>query len=100
MSASIDPALLDRPFAIDGPEAFNALAMEPLGRIAGTGSSFVGFSTTAIGTVVAWFVAGLYNDTVIPLVVGYLGLSTAALIVVLVTERGQLFHAHHEHEAG
>ncbi len=28
MSASIDPALLDRPFAIDGPEAFNALAME------------------------------------------------------------------------
>ncbi|MCW5695723.1 MAG: multidrug effflux MFS transporter [Bauldia sp.] len=79
---------------------FNALAMEPLGRIAGTGSSFVGFTTTAVGAALSSVVGRLYDDTVVPLLAGYLALSAAALVIVLVTERGQLFHPHHEHEAG
>jgi MFS transporter, DHA1 family, multidrug resistance protein len=31
---------------------FNALAMEPLGPIAGTGSAFVGFTMTGLGAIV------------------------------------------------
>lgn len=70
---------------------FNAIAMEPLGRIAGTGSSFVGFFTTGAGALLAYGVGQQFNDTVVPLTLGYVGLSAAALVAVLITERGRLF---------
>lgn len=70
---------------------FNAIAMEPLGRIAGTGSSFVGFFTTGAGALLALLVGQLFDGTVVPLTMGYLLLSLAALVVVAVTERGRLF---------
>jgi DHA1 family bicyclomycin/chloramphenicol resistance-like MFS transporter len=70
---------------------FNALAMEPLGRIAGTASSAIGFYTTLVGAFVGGFVGQHFNGTVTPLAIGYLTLSVAAVLVVLVTERGRLF---------
>lgn len=70
---------------------FNALAMEPLRSIAGTGSSFIGFFTTGGAALLGSFVGQHFNDTVVPLAVGYLSLSAIALTVVLVTERGRLF---------
>ena len=74
---------------------FNALAMEPLGRIAGTASSLIGFYTTLIGAICGAFVGQHYNGTVIPLALGYLALSLAVVAVVLVTERGTLFGRRH-----
>lgn len=73
---------------------FNAIAMEPLGRVAGTGSSFVGFCTTGLGALLAWIVGQSFNGTIIPLTLGYLVLSVVALAIVLVTERGKLFASH------
>jgi DHA1 family bicyclomycin/chloramphenicol resistance-like MFS transporter len=73
---------------------FNAMAMEPLGRIAGTAASFVGAITTAGGAMFGWYVGHLYNGTVIPLISGYLVLGLLALLTVLVTERGRLFQPH------
>ena len=73
---------------------FNALAMEPLHEIAGTGSSFVGFYTTGAGAILGWVVGQSYNDTVVPLTIGYLVLSICALVVVLIVERGKLFQPH------
>jgi DHA1 family bicyclomycin/chloramphenicol resistance-like MFS transporter len=69
---------------------FNAIAMEPLGRIAGTGSAFVGFVMTALGAVLGGLVGQLYDGTVRPLFLGYLVYSALSLAIVFVTERGRL----------
>jgi DHA1 family bicyclomycin/chloramphenicol resistance-like MFS transporter len=74
---------------------FNSMAMEPLQSIAGTGSSFVGFFTTGGAAILGSVIGQHFNDTVVPLAVGYLALSSIALIVVLITERGKLFQPHH-----
>ena len=74
---------------------FNALAMEPLGRIAGTASSLIGFYTTFLGAICGAVVGRFFNGTVIPLAIGYAGLSVAIVAVVLVTERGRLFRPVH-----
>jgi DHA1 family bicyclomycin/chloramphenicol resistance-like MFS transporter len=72
---------------------FNALAMEPLREIAGTASSFIGFFTTGSAALLGWAVGQSFNDTVIPLTVGYLLLSAIALLAVTITEGGKLFRA-------
>jgi len=76
---------------------FNALAMEPLRAIAGTGSSFIGFFTTGGGALLGWIVGQQFNDTIVPLTVGYLVLSAISLAVVTFTERGKLFQPHTDH---
>lgn len=68
---------------------FNALCMEPMGEIAGTASSFVGFYTTGSGALFGWLVGQAFDGTVRPLVIGYMALAAAALAVVMVTERGE-----------
>jgi DHA1 family bicyclomycin/chloramphenicol resistance-like MFS transporter len=70
---------------------FNALAMEPMGRIAGTASSFVGAVTTALGAGLGLWIGQAYDGTVVPLTVGFAGLGLGSLLVVLLTERGRLF---------
>lgn len=69
----------------------NSLSMEPLGTVAGTASSVFGFIQTVGGVVVGGFFGGLYNGTTTPLAAGYLFAGAAALICVLVAERGKLF---------
>lgn len=69
---------------------FNALAMEPLGRIAGTGSSFVGFAMTGAGAFLGGAMGQLYDGTSRPLVMGYGLYAVCALLLVLFTERGRL----------
>ena len=70
---------------------FNALAMEPLGKLAGTGSAAYGFATTTFSSLLGWMIGAQYNETAFPLVLGFVGLGTLTLIIVAVTERGQLF---------
>lgn len=74
---------------------FNAMAMEPLGKIAGTAASFVGAITTAGAAVFGWYVGHLYDGTVIPLIGGYVVLGSLALVAVFVTEGGRMFQPHH-----
>ena len=70
---------------------FNAIAMEPMGRIAGTASSFVGAITTALAAAIGAYVGLHYAGTVTPLLAGFAGCGLAGLAIVLVTERGRLF---------
>ncbi len=70
---------------------FNALAMEPMGRIAGTASSFVGAVTTGMAATLGLYVGQSYAGTVIPLLAGFAGFGLLGLAAVLVTERGRLF---------
>lgn len=46
----------------------NALAMEPLGHLAGMGAAIVGALSTLIAALLALAIGSLYNDTVLPLV--------------------------------
>ena len=75
---------------------FNALAMEPMGRIAGTASSFFGAVTTAIGAALGLWVGQQYDGSVTPLLAGFAAFGLVGLAIVLVTERGKLFRSHHE----
>lgn len=70
---------------------FNSLAMEPLGKIAGTASAAYGFMTTTVASFFGWMVAGRFDGSVVPLLEGYIGLGLGCLVIVLVTERGRLF---------
>lgn len=72
---------------------FNALAMEPMGAIAGTASSFVGAVTTGMAASLGWVVGQRFDGTVVPLTAGFAVLSAVCLAIVLVTERGRLFRA-------
>jgi DHA1 family bicyclomycin/chloramphenicol resistance-like MFS transporter len=72
---------------------FNALAMEPLGEIAGTASSAFGFATTTISALLGGVIGRSFDGTTIPLLLGFFLLGLAALGVVAVTERGRLFQS-------
>jgi len=66
----------------------NALAMEPLGHVAGTASSLIGFFTTVSGALLGFGVGQLFDGSVVPLTLAYVVLGTAALGVVMRTGRG------------
>ncbi|WP_421790706.1 multidrug effflux MFS transporter [Hyphobacterium sp.] len=70
---------------------FNALAMEPVGHIAGTASAVYGFGTGVIGAAIGATIGQLYNDTTLPLIAGQTLTGLAAFGVVYLTERGELF---------
>ncbi len=70
---------------------FNAIAMEPMGRIAGTASSFIGAVTTGVGAVLGLYTGQNYDGTVTPLLAGFAIFGTVGLLLVVITERGRLF---------
>ena len=70
---------------------FSSIAMEPLGRVAGTGSSVYGSITTAGGASLGFLIGQQFNGTAVPLTLGYLVCGLTAFGIVSVTERGTLF---------
>ncbi|HEU4985588.1 MAG TPA: multidrug effflux MFS transporter [Rhizobiaceae bacterium] len=70
---------------------FNALAMEPLGHVAGTASSVLGFMQTFGGGVIGTIIGQSFDGTVTPLAGGFCMVSILGLIMVLIAERGKLF---------
>ncbi|MCL1861103.1 MAG: multidrug effflux MFS transporter [Proteobacteria bacterium] len=65
----------------------NALAMEPMGHIAGTASSMIGFTTTVGGALIGLAVGLMFNGTVIPLTGAYVVLALTALAIAYHTEK-------------
>ena len=65
----------------------NALAMEPLGHIAGLGAALIGSISTFISLPFGWLIGQMYDGTVLPLVGGFFSLGLAALIAARWTER-------------
>ena len=60
----------------------NALAMEPLGRIAGIGAAVVGALSTFLSVPAGTMIGQSYNGTIIPLVAGIAILASVSLLVV------------------
>ena len=75
---------------------FNALAMEPLGHVAGTASSVLGFMGTAGGGTIGALIGQAFNDTTTPLAAGFVCVAAVGLMFVLIAERGRLFQPHHQ----
>jgi DHA1 family bicyclomycin/chloramphenicol resistance-like MFS transporter len=70
---------------------FNALAMDPLGHVAGTASSVVGFLQTFLGGVLGALIGQAYDGTVLPLSLGMLVLALMSFGIIVLTERNRLF---------
>lgn len=66
---------------------YNALAMEPMGHIAGVAAAVTGAVATLVALVTGSLIGRAYDGTVIPLVAGFALLSLAALIVTEWAER-------------
>ena len=77
-------------FGFIGPN-FNSMAMEPLGRIAGTASALLGFASTTMAAAIGGTIAHQFDGTLTPILWGYVILGTTTLIVVVFTEKGKLF---------
>jgi DHA1 family bicyclomycin/chloramphenicol resistance-like MFS transporter len=65
----------------------NALAMEPLGNLAGIGAAVVGSLSTLISIPLGTLIGQSYNGTVVPLIIGIAVLSGLSLGVVRWTEK-------------
>jgi DHA1 family bicyclomycin/chloramphenicol resistance-like MFS transporter len=75
---------------------FNALAMEPLGHVAGTASAVLGFMGTAGGGLIGALLGQAFDGTTTPLGAGFFGVALAGLVFVLIAERGKLFQPHNK----
>ena len=74
---------------------FGAMAMEPVGAVAGLGASLQGCISTGSAAILAALIGREFNGTTLPLAVGSLCCGLVALGFVLAAERGRLFRQHH-----
>ena len=74
---------------------FGAMALEPLGAVAGVAASVQGFVSTFGGALVGAAVGRHYDGSTLPLAVGAMCCGLASLLFVLYAERGRLFLRHH-----
>jgi len=74
---------------------FNALAMEPLGKVAGMASSVFGFLQTIIGAGSGALIGQAFSGTTLPVIAGFFIVGILALVFVLIAEKGRLFRPQH-----
>ncbi|MEE2690045.1 MAG: multidrug effflux MFS transporter [Pseudomonadota bacterium] len=73
-----------------GPNC-GALAMEPMGHIAGAAAAMNGFAGTTLAGFLGAVIGRFYDGTTQPIVMGFAILGCVALAVALWTEKGRLF---------
>jgi DHA1 family bicyclomycin/chloramphenicol resistance-like MFS transporter len=78
---------------------FGAMAMEPVGAVAGIGASLQGFVSTFGGAIVGALIGREFNGTTVPLAGGALVCGTACLLFVLLAEKGRMFRGHRSSES-
>jgi MFS transporter, DHA1 family, multidrug resistance protein len=78
---------------------FNALAMEPMGRVAGTASSLAGFYSTGAAAAFGTLIGRSFDGSLRPLCIGITLLFLATFVAVLITERFRLLRPNPAHGA-
>jgi DHA1 family bicyclomycin/chloramphenicol resistance-like MFS transporter len=68
----------------------NAIAMEPMARVAGTASSIMGAAQLGLGALLGALIDRAFDGTVLPLVLGFAGYGALAFALVLWAEAGRL----------
>jgi MFS transporter, DHA1 family, multidrug resistance protein len=74
---------------------FGAMAMEPVGSVAGIGASLQGFISTFGGAMVGALIGRRFNGATLPLAAGAFICGLSSLLFVLLAEQGRLFRPHH-----
>lgn len=74
-----------------GASNMGVLAMEPLGKVAGTASSVFGFVQTMGGAIIGLLISRAFDGTVTAVAGGYFFMGICALICILLAENGKLF---------
>ncbi|MGA0544734.1 multidrug effflux MFS transporter [Brevundimonas sp. VNH65] len=74
---------------------FGAMAMEPMGHIAGTAASVQGFVSTIFGASLGFGIGQQFDGTTVPMTLGFTLMGLLALAAVLFAEQGRLFKARH-----
>jgi DHA1 family bicyclomycin/chloramphenicol resistance-like MFS transporter len=74
---------------------FGAMAMEPMGAVAGIAASVQGFISTFAGALLGAFIGRMFNGTTVPLAAGAVVCGLLTLGLVLFAEHGHLFKARH-----
>jgi MFS transporter, DHA1 family, multidrug resistance protein len=74
---------------------FGAMAMEPVGSVAGIGASLQGCVSIGAAAFVGALIGREFNGSTVPLAGGALCCGLIALTFVLYAERGRLFRRHH-----
>lgn len=70
---------------------YGALAMEPLGEVAGTAASTQGFLQMVPGAAIGILIGQVFNGTVIPLAIGYVAMvALTAVCLTLMAGRGRV----------
>lgn len=75
---------------------FGAMAMEPVGAVAGTAASLQGFISTVGGTLLGFAIGQQFDGTTVPVAFGYAILGLLTLLTVFITEKGRLFQPSHK----
>ncbi len=73
-----------------GPNA-TAMAMEPMGHVAGSAAAANGFAGTTIAGFLGGAIGQFYDGTTTPIITGFACLGLGAFLIVLWTEKGVLF---------
>lgn len=60
----------------------NAMAMEPMGHVAGIASAIIGAASSIMSMAIGTAIGQMYNDTLIPVTSGFLLLSIVALVIL------------------
>jgi DHA1 family bicyclomycin/chloramphenicol resistance-like MFS transporter len=74
---------------------FGAMAMEPVGSVAGIGASLQGFISTCGGALVGALIGRRFNGSTLPLASGAFTCGLASLAFVLLAEHWRLFRPQH-----
>jgi len=65
----------------------NAIAMEPLGHIAGIGSSIIGSIRTFVSLIIGGLIGRSYDGSIFPLITGFAVCALCGVIVATITDR-------------
>ncbi|HEV7693724.1 MAG TPA: multidrug effflux MFS transporter [Hyphomonadaceae bacterium] len=76
-----------------GPN-YNAIAMEPLGKLAGSGAALIGFASSFVSASIGGLVARQFDGTITPIFIGHFVVGALALLTIFVTEKGKLMQPH------
>lgn len=65
----------------------NAIAMEPMGHVAGIAAAIIGSASSIISMCIGTAIGQLYNNTLIPITTGFLVLSFLSLVIMHIADK-------------
>ncbi len=69
----------------------NAIAMEPMGHVAGMASAIIGAVSSMLSLLLATLIGQLYNHTLIPLTAGFMALFSLSMLIAYYEKRWHAF---------